>query len=117
MAVNTGATWEDLVKNCVLPEFKAELSNLCSYVDIAYSSSVTYPAIAIPWFDGTVDGGLLIYFGKNKTLAVGTSQDYPHLAIGANIKELKAYTVSQAINKRSTYVAGTIIANYKPERV
>lgn len=112
LAVNTGATWEDLVKNCVLPKFKTELSNLCRYVDIAHSSSVTYPAIAIPWFDGTVDGGLLIYFGKNKTLAVGTSQDYPHLAIGANIKELKIYTVAQDIN--SDNYSGTIIANYKP---
>lgn len=112
LAINTGATWEDLVKDCVLPKFKTELSNLCRYVDIAYSSSVTYPAIAIPWLDGTVDGGLLIYFGKNKTLAVGANQDYPHLAIGANIKELKIYTVAQDIN--SDNYSGTIISNYKP---
>lgn len=107
LAQNTSATWEDLVKECLKPAFQAEISNLCYYVDIPYSSSVTYPALAIPWHDGVVDGGLLIYFDKNKTSTVGTSTGYPHLGVGLN--ELKAYTVRQDKGS-STYSGGAISA-------
>ncbi len=109
LSENPSATWEDLVKDCLKPAFQADISNLCYYVDIPYSSSVTYPALAIPWHDGVVDGGLLIYFDKNKTSTVGTSTGYPHLGIGAN--ELKAYTVTQ--NKGSSTYSGGVITAYR----
>lgn len=107
LAQNTSATWEDLVKECLKPAFQAEISNLCYYVDIPFSSSVTYPALAIPWHDGVVDGGLLIYFDKNKTSTVGTSTGYPHLGIGLN--GLNTYGVRQD-KDNSGYGGGNLTA-------
>ena len=107
LAENPNATWEDLVKDCLKPAFQAEISNLCYYVDIPFSSSVTYPALAIPWHDGVVDGGLVIYFNKDKTSTIGTSTGYPHLGIGLN--ELNAYTVRQD-KSGTTYGGGNITA-------
>lgn len=109
LAEHTGATWEDLVKECLKPAFQAEISNLCYYVDLPFSSSVTYPALAIPWHDGVVDGGLLIYFDKNKTSTVGTSTGYPHLGIGLN--ELRTYIVSQ--DKSGSAYGGGAISAYR----
>ena len=99
LASNTTATYEDLVRDCILPRFKSEVSNLCEYIDIAYSSTLTYPAIALPWHDGVVDGTLTIYIPTNKTTTVGTTQAYPHLGVATN--ELRSYMVAQNRNNTS----------------
>ena len=109
LASHTTATYEDLVKECILPRFKSEVSNLCRYVDIAYSENLTYPAIALPWHDGVVDDTLTIYIPTNKTTVVGSTQTYPHLGVATN--ELKSYMVAQSRN--STTYGGGLETTYR----
>lgn len=79
---NPSATWEDLVKQCILPVFKEKISSHCVYKDYAYSQSATYPAISIPWHNDTIDGGLFIYINRNKSDTCGTIQAHPTLCVG-----------------------------------
>lgn len=78
---NPSATWEDLVKECILPVFKEKISSHCAYTEYN-PGSYTYPAITIPWHDDTIDGGLFVYINRNKSDTCGTTQAHPTLSIG-----------------------------------
>lgn len=71
LAENSSATYEDLMKYCVLPQVQTVFPT-AEYMD-KVSGSYTYPAIKIPWADGTLDGMLYLIQETAKTTAVGTS--------------------------------------------
>ena len=71
LAENTSATYEDLMKYCILPQVQTVFPT-AEYMDKAVGS-YTYPAIKIPWSDGTLDGKLYLIQRTAKTTTVGTS--------------------------------------------
>lgn len=110
---NPSATWEDLVKECILPVFKERISSHCVYKDYAYGQSTTYPAITIPWHDDTIDGGLFVYINRNKSDTCGTNQAHPTLSIGG--KELGMNFMVKQSTTGSGYSGGSL-SNYRMDQ-
>lgn len=68
----SSVTFEDIIKNCILPAFKENVSEDCYYFDDVRSSS-TYACIALPYFNDAPDGCFRLSTFDNKTNTIGTS--------------------------------------------
>lgn len=73
ITANSECSLGDIVENCILPKLQ-EFCPECEYVEMPYSSSVSYPCIRLPWADGTVDEtSLMFVLKKDKDTTTYTS--------------------------------------------
>lgn len=68
---NPTATYRELMRDCICAGLQADFNSDCEYTEIPYSS-IYYPAIKIPWHDGsTTDMPILVL--RNDATATVTS--------------------------------------------
>lgn len=77
-------TIEDIIKNCILPAFKENVSEDCYYFDDVRSSSNTYACIALPYYNDAPDGCFRLSTFDNKTSTIGTSQRNFQFTVGVH---------------------------------
>lgn len=113
ITANSGCSLGDIVENCILPKLQ-EFCPECEYVEMAYSSTVTYPCIRLPWSDGTVDETSLMFaITKNKDIT--TYSNITWGIIGPSVTSMVKHEAYVMFLKNGTAVSlamgGTTISN------
>ena len=80
---SSSVTFEDIIKNCILPAFKENVSEDCYYFDDVRISS-TYACIALPYFNDAPDGCFRLSTFDNKTNTIGTSSRNFQFTVGTH---------------------------------
>jgi hypothetical protein len=69
---NPSATYQELMRDCICAGLQANFNEDCEYTEIPYSN-VNYPAIRIPWHDGSTTNMPILVLRNDATAAVTSS--------------------------------------------
>lgn len=69
---NPSATYQELMRDCICAGLKADFNEDCEYTEVPYSN-VYYPAIRIPWHDGSTTNMPILVLRNDATAAITSS--------------------------------------------